>query len=83
MKNAELKFDLKMMKNKIGTLEKDLASLKSKSNDLIDTITKFKKGKENLDKLLLSQRPFLNKQGIGFSQFKDVPYAPLWQPDKG
>ena len=67
MENVELKFDLKIMKNKISTLEKDLASIKSKSNDLLDTVTKFTKGKENLDKLLSSQRPFLNKQGIGFS----------------
>ena len=75
MENVELKFDLKIMKNKIGTIEKDLeASLKTKSNDLLDTITKFIKGKENIDKLLSSQRPFLNKHGIGFSQFRDVPY---------
>ena len=39
----------------MNILEKDLASLKSKSNDLLNTVTKFTKGKENLDKLLSRQ----------------------------
>ena len=72
IENTELKYDLKIMKNKMNTLEKDLASLKSKSNDLLNTVTKFTKGKENLDKLLFRQKPFLNKHGIGFSQFQDI-----------
>ena len=41
---------------------------------MLNTITKFTKGKETLDQLLCNQTPSLNKHGIGFSQNLDIPY---------
>ena len=73
-KNIELNMSLDHMKYKIKNLEKDIATLKSKSNDLLNTVTKFTKGKENLDLLLSSQKSSLYKHGLGFSPFKDIPY---------
>ena len=73
-KNVELNMTIDHMKYKMKNLEKDIATLKNKSNDLLNTVTKFTKGKEILDKLLSSQRHSLNKHGLGFSKFDDVPY---------
>ena len=73
-KNIELNMSLGQMKYKIKNLEKDISSLKDKSNDLLNTVTKFTKGKQNLDLLLSNQRKSLHKHGIGFSLFQNTPY---------
>ena len=62
------------MKYKIKNLEKDILSLKDKSNDLLNTVSKFTKGKQNLDLLLSTQRKSLHKHGIGFSPFQNTSY---------
>ena len=74
IKNTELNMDLKHMRIKLTNLEKDIKTLKDKSNDLFNTVVKFTKGKENLDLILSSQRHSLYKHGIGFSPFKDKSY---------
>ena len=74
LKNTKLNMSLKHMKIKITNLEKDIKILKDKSNDLLNTVMKFTKRKQNLDLLLSSQRPSLYKRGLGFSPFQDKPY---------
>ena len=74
LKNTELNMSLGHMKYKINNLEKDIKSLKDKSNDLLNTVVKFTKGKQNLDLLLSNQRASLHKHGIGFSPFQNTPY---------
>ena len=73
-KNVELNMSLGQMKYKINNLEKDISFLKDKSNDLLNAVTKFTKGKQNLDLLLSNQRKTLYKHGIGFSPFQNTPY---------
>ena len=55
-KNVELNMSIGQMKYKINNLEKDISFLKDKSNDLLNIVTKFTKGKQNLDLLLSNQR---------------------------
>ena len=45
LKNTELNMNLKHMRFKISNLEKDIRTLKDKSNDLYNTVVKFTKGK--------------------------------------
>ena len=44
-KNVEVNMSIDHMKYKINNLEKDIATLKIKRNDLLNTVTKFTKGK--------------------------------------
>ena len=73
-KNIELNMSIGQMKYKIKNLEKDILSLKDKGNDLLNTVTKFTRGKQYLDLLLSNQRHFLHKQGIGYSPFQNKSY---------
>ena len=74
IKNTELNMSVGHMKYKITNLEKDIKTLKDKSNDLLNTVVKFTMGKQNLDLLLSNQRASLHKHGIGFSPFQNTPY---------
>ena len=74
LKNTELNMDVKHMSHKITNLEKDIKTLKDKSNDLYNTVVKFTKRKQHLYLLLSSQRSLMYKQSIGYSSFKEKPY---------
>ena len=74
IKNTELNMSIGHMKYKINNLEKDIKTLKERSNDLLNTVVKFTKGKQNLDMLLSNERASLNKQGVGFSHFQNTQY---------
>ena len=74
LKNIELNMSIGHMKYKIKNLKKDISSLKIKSNDLLNIVTKFTKGKQNLDLLLSNQRKSLHKHGLGFSPFQNTHY---------
>ena len=58
------------------TLEKENDSLKSEVEELRESIAKFHKGKENLDTLLVSQRPPFVRHGLGFNECSTSNNAP-------
>ena len=67
--NDELKKSLQeilIAQSSIGTLEKENEKLKKELEDVNNTISKFHKGKRDLDDLLMSQRSTSSKYGLGY-----------------
>ena len=68
---GELKGQLLATQFKISSMEtlaKENDSLKNEVEELRESISKFHKGKENLDTLLVSQRSPLTRHGLGFNE---------------
>lgn len=65
--NKSFKIQINKIRNSRETCE-TCVPLKREVNDLHETLGNLNKGKENIDLILSSQGPSLNKDGLGFKK---------------
>ncbi|GAV56534.1 LOW QUALITY PROTEIN: zf-CCHC domain-containing protein/UBN2 domain-containing protein, partial [Cephalotus follicularis] len=85
IENEQLKIDISILKNEVAKkddcinnhtscdkkdLEKEVESLKEKNVNLEKFFSKFTLGSKKLEEMLASQRPCLDKTGIGYASFE-------------
>jgi len=73
--NVFLKNECKCLNVRISDLDSSISSLKSKYDSMLLNVSKFNKGKENLNSLLSFQKPSNNRLGIGFVKAKSHSHA--------
>ena len=64
--NGLLRVEIRALEDKLDIMKIEINHLKEKSNQLLEDLAKFTKGKDNLDKLIAHQKPSSSKFGLGF-----------------
>jgi len=70
--NHILKSEIESLNSRISKLDFDISSLRTKHDVISNNVSKFNRGKENLDNLLSYQLSSNNKQGLGYKSIGNV-----------
>ena len=68
-KNTSLLAEISLANDRTKCMLSEISDLKCKAEDLMKIVLKFTNGKENLDRLLDSQRISFYKTGLGYNIF--------------
>jgi hypothetical protein len=78
--NVHLKNECHTLNSRISDLDSSISILKSKYDCMFLNVTKFNKGKENLNSILSIQKPLHDKVGIGFIKPKHTHVSRISKP---
>jgi hypothetical protein len=71
--NNDLISDFKMVDDQTKGLKSEVSTLREKTSDLMQTVLRFTKGKENFEKLLSSQKVSFYRTGLGYNVVDKKP----------